>query len=618
MQHEYEVISCENVSPSTAVYTLRNTDPTRPLAYQPGQYASISFLKNGRATPARCFSIASSPTEQHVLQFAMRVKGHYTTSVTKHVKPGDIINVGGPYGGFIFNVVRDQAAVFLAGGIGIAPFMSMVRYASRLKLENDIILFYSCRSSDDVAFADELMHLEKINPHLHVIFVIGEGPLHRFAGHRAVNGMLNDEMVNQVLAGRYDPYSFFICGPPPFMDAMQKALLARGVHRKDIRTEVFGQSSEKLNRGLSWPARVYGATAASIMLLPGLVLANDIVNPITETQKKAKAAEVAAEKNETMSNHEHAIAEEMESTEVNGEPTTDTSDTTTTDSSSTSSSPSKSSTSTSKSSTTGGSTKSSSGSSTTTPTKKAPTVTLSASATSMMAGGSVTLSWSATDTANGRCTASGGWGGAKNASGSETVRPAVTTTYTILCSNEVGSQSKSVTITVTAAPVKPSVTLTASSTNVAAGTAITLGWDASGTGPLNCTASGGWTGTRAASGNTSVTPTTTTTYTLACSNSAGSDSKSVTVTVGTPATTSLSASSTTIMEGDSTTLNWSSAGTGPVTCSASGGWSGTKAASGSASVAPTATTTYTLRCSNAYGAQTRSITITVEPHTSTS
>ena len=321
-----------------------------------------------------------------------------------------------------------------------------------------------------------------------------------------------------------------------------------------------------------------------------------------------------------MSQHEHDIASELNSTETTGDTTTDntTPDATSSDAAgSDKSTTTKPSTSSSGSTTTKPST-GSTGSGTTMPTKKAPVVTLTASATSITAGGSVTLNWTATDTAAGRCSASGGWGGAKNASGSETVRPTVTTTYTLYCSNEVGSQTKSVTINVTAAPVKPAVTLAASNTNVAAGTAITLTWSTTGTGPLNCTASGGWTGTRAASGNTSVTPTATTTYTLACSNSAGSDSKSVTVTVGTPATTSLSASSTTIMEGDSTTLNWSSAGTGPITCSASGGWSGTKAASGSINVAPTATTTYTLRCSNTYGAQTRSVTITVEPHTSMS
>lgn len=160
-----------------------------------------------------------------------------------------------------------------------------------------------------------------------------------------------------------------------------------------------------------------------------------------------------------------------------------------------------------------------------------PTLIFSGSPLNITAGQSSALSWNSTDATT--CTASNGWSGSKGLSGSENVSPTATTTYSLSCNGAGGSVSKQVTIGVKAAgtstPPTPTLTFTASPTSVNTGQQSTLSWSA--TNVTSCTASNGWTGTKAVSGNQAVTVNATTTYALACSGAGGTVSKTVTVAV---------------------------------------------------------------------------------------
>src|SRR5665213_1716250 len=140
--HEYTVTSSQMSTESTLELFLHSNNKRlrRTLSYEPGQYAAISFMHNNRPTPARCFSITSSPTEQGLLQFGIRVHGNFTKTAMQSLIPGSKVIIEGPFGNFVFNAERDRSALMLAGGIGITPFISMLRYAARLQLPNDILL----------------------------------------------------------------------------------------------------------------------------------------------------------------------------------------------------------------------------------------------------------------------------------------------------------------------------------------------------------------------------------------------------------------------------------------------------------------------------------------------
>ncbi len=246
-----------------------------------------------------------------------------------------------------------------------------------------------------------------------------------------------------------------------------------------------------------------------------------------------------------------------------------------------------------------------------TATASLPAVQISANPTAVASGQTSTLTWSATNATS--CTASGGWAGTKALSGSETTAAITTaTTYTLTCSNASGSSSAAATVTIQTASA-PTLTLTANPTSVASGGSSTLTW--SSTNATACTASGGWSGAKATSGNQTITNiTATATYTLQCTGAGGSIQRSATVSVqATPPapTLTLAANPTSVSSGGSSTLTWSS--TNATSCTASGGWTGAKATSGSQTFTNlTASVTYGLQCMGAgVSSPLRNATVTV-------
>lgn len=157
--------------------------------------------------------------------------------------------------------------------------------------------------------------------------------------------------------------------------------------------------------------------------------------------------------------------------------------------------------------------------------------------------------------------------------------------------------------------------LSVSPGSISSGQSATLTWNS--TNATSCSASNGWTGSKALSGTEVVSPTVTTTYTINCTGSGGSAQGEVIVTVSTTPpppstpTLTLSASPTSINPGQSSTLSWNA--TNVTSCSASNGWTGTKALSGTQVVSPTATTTYTLACTGSNGNITKSATVSIVP-----
>jgi len=154
----------------------------------------------------------------------------------------------------------------------------------------------------------------------------------------------------------------------------------------------------------------------------------------------------------------------------------------------------------------------------------------------------------------------------------------------------------------------PVVSLLASPLTIDQGQSATLSWSSSDA--ISCTASGGWSGSRATSGSEVVTPTATTSYTISCTGDGGIASASVTVTVNAPTavivpTVNLTASPASVFRGDTITLSWSS--TDATSCSASGDWSGLKVTNGSESIVINGPVTYTLTCSGDGGSASASV-----------
>jgi ferredoxin-NADP reductase len=294
--HKYVVQGVDQITPTTLLLTLKKDQVGSPFAFQPGQYAVINFYKKHRPSVVRCFSIVSSPTEQEILQFSMRTKGRYTKALTR-LTPGDAVTVRGPFGGFVFNKDRDLRTVFLAGGIGITPFMSMVRYAASAQAPNEINLVYSCQNQDDVPFADELKALQHKNPNFKVTFVIGQGPVDKFAGYQTAQGRITPELLDQFTSQNtaFKP-TFLICGPPPFMKAVSSTLKSKGVQSSFILTEAFSQGpNRQTGKVKNWPLNMYVLTSVGVGLASFIVMAVDLLKTLPPSSILGSKANVTAE-----------------------------------------------------------------------------------------------------------------------------------------------------------------------------------------------------------------------------------------------------------------------------------------------------------------------------------
>lgn len=240
-----------------------------------------------------------------------------------------------------------------------------------------------------------------------------------------------------------------------------------------------------------------------------------------------------------------------------------------------------------------------------------PTMSLTADPTSVMYLGTSTLTWSSSNAIS--CTASGAWSGDRGTSGSEiTAQLSVDSTFNLSCANADGATaSASVAVTVAPVPV-PMVDVTANPLEVPLNGSTTVSWTSSGA--TSCTASGDWTGAKAAVGSETVGPLTAhATFILTCVNEifGTSASDSIVVTILPLPELTFTAEPASVPYLGTTALSWMSQNT--KSCEASGAWSGVKSTLGNETVGPlTATSTFTLTCING-STVSSSVTVTVAP-----
>ena len=238
-----------------------------------------------------------------------------------------------------------------------------------------------------------------------------------------------------------------------------------------------------------------------------------------------------------------------------------------------------------------------------------PTVSLTASLTTIDAGQSTTLTWISTDAAS--CTAAGAWSGTLAASGSQSTGALSSNANFALTCTGPGGTSAPVSAAVTVNPL-PTATLAASPGMLALGGTSSLTW--SSTGADSCTASGGWSGMLAPSGTQMTGPiTATTVYSLVCTGAGGATAPvSATVVLIPPPSAALTAAPSSVASGQAAVLSWNS--TGAASCSASGAWSGMLTASGTQSTGPlSSAATYSLSCIGPGGTSSASATVNVIP-----
>ena len=208
--------------------------------FKAGQYLDMTLLDPSETDSegnVRSFSIASAPHEE-TLMVATRMRDTAFKRVLRTMASGTTVKIEGPSEDLILQNDFTRAAVFLAGGIGITPFRSIVHWATKEKSPNRLVLFYSNRRPEDAPFLAELQSLERDNPKYELIASMTEME----KSHRPWNGetgLINQEMLGRHLKGAADPI-YYIAGPPAMVKGLREMLNKAGINDDDIRAEEFG------------------------------------------------------------------------------------------------------------------------------------------------------------------------------------------------------------------------------------------------------------------------------------------------------------------------------------------------------------------------------------------
>ena len=207
--------------------------------FRAGQFADFTLHENVAVDSAgntRTLSIASAPHESH-LMVAMRIRNTGFKRVVNALPAGTPLLLKGPYGNLTLHKNTARPAVFLAGGIGITPFRSMIWQATEARSAHRIYLFYSIRHLEEAAFMEELQNIEKTNPRFKFILIITRSEQTPFAG-RVETGHITEQMLARWVPGLRTSI-FYAAGPPAMVHGMRGMLNAAGVCDDDIRAEEF-------------------------------------------------------------------------------------------------------------------------------------------------------------------------------------------------------------------------------------------------------------------------------------------------------------------------------------------------------------------------------------------
>jgi ferredoxin-NADP reductase len=197
--------------------------------YRPGAYFWVELPDRGDDDEKglrRHISLVTSPTEtaaNGVVGLATRLRDTAFKRTLASLEVGDEVQVEEPKGSFLLPEETDVPYVFVAGGIGITTFRSMLRFIADKQLPYDVTLVYSNRDRESAAFLDELEELEEKIPGLRVVLTMTEDP-----GWEGESRRIDPDLLREYVGDLTMP-RFFTAGPPAMAEGVADALEAAGV-----------------------------------------------------------------------------------------------------------------------------------------------------------------------------------------------------------------------------------------------------------------------------------------------------------------------------------------------------------------------------------------------------
>jgi len=229
-----EVVSNENVTHDMRHLVVRLIEPAS-IKFFPGQY--VDFHVPG-TEETRSFSMANiSSLESGQLEFVIKVypNGLFSEFLDTQVKPGDRLDVTGPFGVFTLRDAPDSDLVFVGGGAGMAPILALLRSMASRGIQRKTTFYYGARGRRDLCFEDELRQLEKTLPSFRYVPALSEPA--DTDGWDGEKGFITDVLRrSETNLAKTDAY---VCGPPPMVEAALELLPTLGVAEKRVFYDKF-------------------------------------------------------------------------------------------------------------------------------------------------------------------------------------------------------------------------------------------------------------------------------------------------------------------------------------------------------------------------------------------
>lgn len=235
-EFEATVLRSRPETPTThSIRVARHPD----FDFEPVQFTYLS-LRTDEAddySDYRPMSLASPPTRDY-LEYGVRLSDSAWKRAFAALDPGDRVLVEGPRGHFVLR--EDRAAVLVAGGIGITPLKGMAQYVADEGLDLPVVLLYSNRTPDEIAFRDEVDALARDHAHIEVVHTVTrpDDAADGGAAWTGRTGRIDADLLAEAADGLDDPVHY-VCGTPEMVEDMHALLRGMGVPDGDILYEEF-------------------------------------------------------------------------------------------------------------------------------------------------------------------------------------------------------------------------------------------------------------------------------------------------------------------------------------------------------------------------------------------
>jgi predicted ferric reductase len=236
LKNNYTVNDVKKETHNVWTLTFKPTEKQTPLDYKPGQFQFITLHRN-RNLPVEehHFTISSSPSQAGEHTSSIKESGDFTATIGQ-TQIGDKVTIEAPFGRFSHGFhPEDKNFVFVAGGIGITPIISMIRHMKSEEKNVPVLLIYANKTEKDIAFRNELDAISQSEiPQLNIVHVL-EHPDSDWQGEK---GYVNNEILTKTIDS-FENKAYYICCPPAMRKTVLKLLKSNGVKDKQIRVEIF-------------------------------------------------------------------------------------------------------------------------------------------------------------------------------------------------------------------------------------------------------------------------------------------------------------------------------------------------------------------------------------------